>query len=353
MSNRPATQVPPLQNLNLNPTEHLPAELFLLIRDKLLDSKLPGQVCAEWNAWCRVAKSTHPMCSNPNDPAWEEGCKLLGLDNKPTQNPERTWRAIFNGLCNDLFQLKDAKRDTSVPSNERPWVWYIWLLKERAASGTPQARGAVWLRRCAAEVLRRTVTSTFAASSLTSTPHETYTDLRSVLRQYDTSTAGYEAVTRGYTADGVLTLMPADMNTLEPIPPSLDALRDAYRNGMNVNAFSENHAIESGVYGRHTVLYRAVAYRHTYIVEWLLSVGADPNLRESDRNWTPLMVACHQVNRDIIVLLLNHGADVNAVYTSRSGTNVTALRLARESQQGVDPVVRHQAVVALQNAGAE
>lgn len=344
MSERPATQLPPLQNLKLNLTEHLPEELFLLIRNKLLDSKLPGQVCAEWNAWCRVAKSTHTMCSNPNDRAWEQGCKLLGLDNKPTQNPERTWRAIFNGLCNDLFQLKDAKRDISVPSNERPWVWYMWLLKERAASGTPQARGAVWLRRCAAEVLRRTPPSTDG----------TYTHLRSVLRQYDTSTTGYQAVNQGYMADRVLRLMPLDMNTLEPIPPSLDALRDAYRNGMNVNAFSENHAIESGVFGRHTVLYRAVAYRHTYIVEWLLSVGADPNLRESDRNWTPLMVACYQVNRDIIVLLLNHGADVNAVSTSPAYTNdVTALRLARESQQGVDPLLRHQAVVALQNAGAE
>ena len=160
MSEPPATEVPPLQNLNLNPklnpTEHLPAELLLMIRDKLLDSKLPGQVCAEWNAWCRFGKSTHTMCSNPDDLAWEEGCKLLGLNNKPTQNPERTWRAIFNGLCNDLFHLKDARRDISVPSNERPWVWYMWLLKERAASGTPQARGAVWLRRCAAEVLRRT-----------------------------------------------------------------------------------------------------------------------------------------------------------------------------------------------------
>ena len=160
MSEPPATEVPPLQNLNLNttlnPTEHLPAELRLMIRNKLLDSKLPGQVCAEWNAWCRFGKSTHTMCSNPDDLAWEEGCKLLGLNNKPTQNPERTWRAIFNGLCNDLFHLKDARRDISVPSNERPWVWYMWLLKERAASGTPQARGAVWLRRCAAEVLRRT-----------------------------------------------------------------------------------------------------------------------------------------------------------------------------------------------------
>lgn len=347
MSEPPATEVPPLQNLNLNsnlnPTEHLPAELLLMIRNKLLDSKLPGQVCAEWNAWCRFGKSTHTMCSNPDDLAWEEGCKLLGLNNKPTQNPERTWRAIFNGLCNDLFHLKDARRDISVPSNERPWVWYMWLLKERAASGTPQARGAVWLRRCAAEVLRRTPPSADG----------TYTHLLSVLRQYVTSTAVPQAVNQGYAADRVLTGMPFDMNTLDPIPPSLAALRVAYLNGMNVNAFAENAALESGVFGRHTVLYRAVAYRHTYIVEWLLSVGADPNLRKSDRNWTPLMVACYQVNRDIIVLLLNHGADVNAVSTSRSGTNVTALRLARESQQGVDPLVRHQAVVALQNAGAE
>ena len=172
-----------------------------------------------------------------------------------------------------------------------------------------------------------------------------------VLRQHDTSTAGYEAVTQGYTADRVLTLMPADPNTLEPIPPSLDALRDAYRNGMNVNAFQANGAIESGVFGRHTVLYRAVHWRHTHIVEWLLSVGADPNLRESDRNWTPLMEACHQVNYYMIVLLLHHGADVNAVDTARP--TITALRLARESRQAVDPLVRHEAVVALQNAGAE
>lgn len=297
MSKRPATQVPPLQNLNRNPTEHLPAELVLMIRNKLLDSKLPGQVCAEWNAWCRAAKSTHSMCSNPNDLAWKEGCKLLGLDDKPTQNPERTWRAIFNALCDELFRLKDAAH-----SRGEPWVWYTWLLEERAASGSPQARGAVWLRRCAAQVLR----------IIRFAPRGTYPHLLSVLRQYDTSTSGYEAVTQGYEADSVLTQMPPDPNTSVPTPPSLDALRDAYRHGMNVNAFKRGDEMFSRVSGLNTVLYRAVHWGHTYIVEWLLSVGADPNLRESDRKWTPLMEARREHNYDIMVLLLDNGADVNA-----------------------------------------
>ena len=316
MSKRPATQVPPLQNLNRNPTEHLPAELVLMIRNKLLDLKLPGQVCAEWNAWCRVAKSTHTMCSDPNDLAWTEGCKLLGLDNKPTQNPdrrllgdesalaERTWRAIFNALCDELFRMKDAAHSRGESGFRRPWVWYTWLLEERAASGSPQARGAVWLRRCAAQVLRRILWA----------PRGTYPHLLSVLRQYDTSTSGREAIAEGNRADSVLTEMPREspLATAKPIPPSLDALRDAYRHGMNVNAFKMDWVKLTRVSGLHTVLYRAVHWGHTYIVEWLLSVGADPNLRENDRKWTPLMEASYNINYDIMVLLLNNGADVNA-----------------------------------------
>ena len=324
MSKRPATQVPPLQNLKLNPTEHLPAELVLMIRNKLLDLKLPGQVCAKWNAWCRAAKSTHTMCSNPNDLAWKEGCKLLGLDDKPTQNPEGTWRAIFNALCDELFRLKDAAHSRGESGFRRPWVWYTWLLNERAASGSPQARGAVWLRRCAAQVLRRIILWA---------PQGTYPHLLSVLRQYDTSTSGFEAVSQGNRADRVLTQMqresPFEPGAFVPIPPSLDALRDAYRHGMNVNAFKRDDGMLTRVSGLHTVLYRAVHWGHTYIVEWLLSVGADPNLRERDGKWTPLMEATREHNYDIMVLLLDNGADVNAeVRNADPEENETALSQA-------------------------
>ena len=50
------------------------------------------------------------------------------------------------------------------------------------------------------------------------------------------------------------------------------------------------------------------------IIKLLLDSGADPNIAEEDRGYTPLMFAIHENNSYIIKLLLDKGADINYVF---------------------------------------
>lgn len=52
----------------------------------------------------------------------------------------------------------------------------------------------------------------------------------------------------------------------------------------------------------------------TATVEILLDSGADPNIAEEDREYTPLMYAIHENNSYIIKILLDKGADINYVF---------------------------------------
>lgn len=74
-----------------------------------------------------------------------------------------------------------------------------------------------------------------------------------------------------------------------------------------------------------TALETAVERGHVPMINFLLERGAKVNLREGQR--TPLHIAAAQGNREVVALLLRHGADVAA--KDRSGQ--TALQVAAQS----------------------
>ncbi|CAB4058727.1 unnamed protein product [Lepeophtheirus salmonis] len=60
-----------------------------------------------------------------------------------------------------------------------------------------------------------------------------------------------------------------------------------------------------------TSLRFAAQYGHYNIAKYLLSKGADPNLRADD-GYDPLLSAIGEGNKDMVILLVDHGADVNS-----------------------------------------
>lgn len=313
MGDRP-DRLPPLQNLNVT---DLPPELLLLIRDKLLDLNLPVTICAKWNAWCRVSKSAHAMCTNPDDPAWMEGCKLLGLDEKP----DMTWRAAFNKLCNELHQL--AKQEPAPASK-----WYLRFLKAKDEAASAGARGAVWLRRCAAEMRYLN-----GASSL----------LRRIGEGYGSQEELNEAFRMGRQADHVFQSLAHD-GTIQLAPVTLQVLQDAYAQGgdVDVEALGE-HGLPVA-----SPLYLAVVNHRVAILEWLISAGANVEFSGTRLKPTPLMTASFGGRTQIVEALIRGGADVDAAATilwfSNAPTNPLMLALYKN----------HAAVVqTLLDAGAD
>ncbi|KAI1695267.1 ankyrin repeats (many copies) domain-containing protein [Ditylenchus destructor] len=82
---------------------------------------------------------------------------------------------------------------------------------------------------------------------------------------------------------------------------------------------------------KYTALHRAAYNNHVDVCKWLLSVGADPEMRTED-GWTALHCAACWANHEVVSLLLSHGMSVN----SRSNGNLTPLHLAINSAE--DPI---------------
>lgn len=90
--------------------------------------------------------------------------------------------------------------------------------------------------------------------------------------------------------------------------------------GINVNAKIENHWTT-------TFLILAVENDHKQIVEILLNAGADVNAKDYWNGHTPLMLAIQNGNKDIVQMLLSAKADPNL----KNNYNNTALRYATEA----------------------
>ena len=83
--------------------------------------------------------------------------------------------------------------------------------------------------------------------------------------------------------------------------------------------------------GEDTALIGAVTSEKTYIVDWLLSKGADVNAQSTSKGYgTALIAACRQNNKLIVQLLLKHGADVNVRLPNRWSDERSALSAASD-----------------------
>ena len=342
-----------LLKLRRNLSETLPEDLMTMIRDKLLDKTMPGQVCEHWDAWCRAAKSMHAMCRDDNHIAWHNGCKLLGLS-KQDDAGSKTWRMVFKEICAELWSLKNApeKRiyeysyvldgtNDNINSRTHPWIWYTWYLEETLT----QARGDRWLGRCA---------------SVLGDHGEPGSWLKFIALRWGNQEKLNQVANLGFKADQVLTRPagPAEITAVlhmevhVPKAPSSEDLEKAYEDGMNVNAFTMRSASSFPFFQKETALQNAVRWAVNKdrgwlrVVEWLLSVGADPNFRDNDRTWTPLMEAVMTKNTELVSLLVEKGADLEALALGRGMAYIeTALSMAVGTNQVniVEELLSHKA----------
>ena len=159
----------------------MPEDVLQIIAEKMVDLGNPEDVCAKWAQLCKVMKNGPSMCTNPNDGAWKRGCELLGLDEKPVDGvlKKKTWREVFNALCDDLHRLRIRTRDG--------YKWYTRLLKEKQTG----ARGAVWLRRCAGKV----------SNELIEGRNGMRPGLEAILNQFGSRLELYDAMRNGINSD--------------------------------------------------------------------------------------------------------------------------------------------------------
>jgi uncharacterized protein len=96
-----------------------------------------------------------------------------------------------------------------------------------------------------------------------------------------------------------------------------------------------------------TPLYLAAVQGETEIVLYLLEQGADPNLESKDESeGTPLCAAAAWGRTDIVKVLLDRGANPNQVERKDEGGGMTALKWARHNhhQATAELLVEHGAV---------
>ena len=192
MSDRRAP-LPPLQRLSVgtprtdpNPLEVLDQDALLQICNALIDVDAPQSVCEKWNLWCSVSKAAREhldMCTNPDDGSWKEACRLLGLVEKPASpwEEEKPWRLWLRRLCAMASSVQKL-------SGEGPW-WYRKLCRELRTEErfknelpgmNPPHR---WRLRCAGE-LWHNVVRTIPDAWRVATTRRHYRLMRSLCLQF-------------------------------------------------------------------------------------------------------------------------------------------------------------------------
>ena len=83
------------------------------------------------------------------------------------------------------------------------------------------------------------------------------------------------------------------------------------------------------IYEGDTVLFIAVLHQYKEIVKQLLNAGADPNNIRDNNSWTALADAVYTGDFELVQMLMNAGANVNAKF----GSGNTALSIAIQRKQ--------------------
>ncbi len=86
---------------------------------------------------------------------------------------------------------------------------------------------------------------------------------------------------------------------------NLSKVEDLLSQGVDPNSK------DSDLKDARTALYHAAVFGYTEIAKKLLEKGAKVDVGAPETNQTPLMIAAFNENRDMVVLLLNSGAQVN------------------------------------------
>lgn len=108
-----------------------------------------------------------------------------------------------------------------------------------------------------------------------------------------------------------------------------EAVQALLSQGEDINAVNAVLNDPRYLRSRCTALHVAVEGGHTGLVEYLLSMGADPNIN-LDFWGTPLVIAARKHNTEIAEILLRHGADVDqeSVYQKSVYWRINALHRA-------------------------
>ena len=122
------------------------------------------------------------------------------------------------------------------------------------------------------------------------------------------------------------------------------AVRTLLRQGAPANARGSGEGSDEG----YTALLYAVEHRFLPLTRLLLRSGADPTLPAGPQNVFPLLKAARAGDRDMLVLLLAHGANINQ---KRPGDGMDALAAACLEGQltSVDMLVARKAAVEPQD----
>lgn len=86
-----------------------------------------------------------------------------------------------------------------------------------------------------------------------------------------------------------------------------------------------------------TILHKAVEENSQDLVEFLLKTQADPNISDRAEGITPVFIAIHSDNSDIVELLHAHGADLN--YMSTEGLTPLYVAMLQENHEMVQKLI--------------
>lgn len=287
--------LPPLQNLSMS---DMPEDVLQIIAEKMVDLGNPGDVCAKWAQLCKVMKNGPSMCTNPNDGAWKRGCELLGLDEKPVDGElkNKTWREVFNALCDDLHRLARRTRDG--------YKWYTRLVKEKQTG----ARGAVWLRRCAWEVR-----SVYIKGRNGMRPGIERPGIEAIVNQFGSRVQLYDAMLKGITSDRHLetatTVAEAQAAFDAGADPDAAVAWQSMRGRIEMVEFlvAAGANVDVRELDGTTALIHASFSGRLELVKALLAAGANPNAR-NNQGRTALINACQKKRLQVVRALLAAGA---------------------------------------------
>ena len=337
--------LPPLQNLSMS---DMPGDVLQEIAEKMVDLENPGDVCAKWAQLCKVMKNGPPMCTNPNDGAWKRGCELLGLDEKPVDGKlkDKTWREVFNALCDDLHRLREQTRNG--------YKWYTHLLNEKQTG----ARGAVWLRRCAGQVTYEHIKARRRRGRSGMRP-----GIEAIVNPFGSRTELYDAmfnvIPRDWDLGNATTVAEAQAAFDAGADPDAAVVQQSLKERIEMVEFLVAAGANVDDCGRDgtTALIHASSSGRLELVKVLLAAGADPNAR-NNQGRTALINACQKKRLQVVRALLAAGAyaDVRfngepALIKASAGGHLKIVRALLAAGAEVDARDSHGSTALIRSSG--